>query len=571
MTAATDASIFGWISRPRSGPRSGRGVALLGGAALCAAIAASPLAAETLIAVAGHGAVAPLRTVATTPAEAAFRQGLIEAATDDPALLSFYRDRDFAALWTTGADAGRRQALFGALDRAGDHGLPAARYGAGTLGAAFAAARSERQRGQLEIAAAKAFLVYARDLSRGVIAPASTDEGIVRSLAPYDRIAVLAGLAAAEPAAYLRSLAPQAPQYGMMMKARMDLDRAIAAGGWGGAVPKGKLEPGAGGPAVIALRDRLVAMGYLRTSAMARYDGALQKAVQRFQIDHGLTPDGVAGDSTIGEINVAPEARRAAVVVAMERLRWMNGIDLGKRHIWVNIPDFSARIVDDGKTTFETATVVGMSQPDRRSPEFSDQMEFMVVNPTWNVPRSISVKEYLPMLQKNPNAVSHLRIVDRQGRPVNRAETDFNQFTTRTFPYSISQPPSDGNALGLVKFMFPNPWNIYLHDTPTKSLFGREVRAFSHGCVRLGKPFDFAYTLLARQVADPVAEFERHLRTGRETVVRLDVPVPVHLVYFTAWPDARGRIEYRRDIYGRDGRIFAAMQAAGLVLAAVRG
>lgn len=574
MTPATNASLPGRVSRPR------RGAALLG-AALCAVLAASPLAAETpaaapgaaetLIPVAGRAATPVLRAAAVAPAEAAYRQGLIEAAADDPDLLGFYRDRDFAALWTTGADAGRRQALFRAIDRAGDHGLPAARYGAGALRAAFAAARSERQRGQLEIAAAKSFLAYARDLSRGATAPASTDEGIVRSLAPYDGMAVLAGLAAAEPEAYLRGLAPRAPEYGMLMKARMDLGRAIDAGGWGGAVPTGKLEPGDTGPAVIALRDRLVAMGYLRASASASFDGALQKAVQRFQIDHGLTPDGVAGDSTIGEINVAPEARLGAVLVAMERLRWMNGIALGRRHIWVNIPDFSAKIIDDGKTTFETVTVVGMNQPDRRSPEFSDQMEFLVVNPTWNVPRSISVKEYLPMLQKNPNAVSHLRIVDSKGRLVNRAETDFTQFTTRTFPYSISQPPSDDNALGLVKFMFPNPWNIYLHDTPSKSLFGREVRAFSHGCVRLGKPFDFAYALLARQVADPVAEFERHLRTGRETVVPLVDPVPVHLVYFTAWPDARGRIEYRRDIYGRDARILAALEAAGLVLPGVRG
>ena len=293
--------------------------------------------------------------------------------------------------------------------------------------------------------------------------------------------------------------------------------------------------------------------------------------MQRFQIDHGLTPDGVAGEGTIAEINVAPDARLASVLVAMERLRWMNGLPLGRRHIWVNLPDFTAKIIDDGKVTFETVTVVGMNQADRRSPEFSDQMEFMVVNPTWNVPRSITVKEYLPMLQKNPRAVSHLKIVDRRGRVVNRDATDFTQFTAKNFPFSISQPPSDDNALGLVKFMFPNKWNIYLHDTPSKSLFGKEVRAYSHGCIRLGKPFDFAYALLARQTDDPEGLFEQHLKTRAENTIRLDQPVPVHLVYFTAWPDARGRIEYRRDVYGRDARIFEEMQAAGVVLDAVQG
>jgi murein L,D-transpeptidase YcbB/YkuD len=198
-------------------------------------------------------------------------------------------------------------------------------------------------------------------------------------------------------------------------------------------------------------------------------------------------------------------------------------------------------------------------------------MEFMVANPTWNVPRSITVKEYLPMLQRNPAAAGHLRIVDSSGRQIDRAAVDFTQFNARNFPFSMSQAPSDGNALGLVKFMFPNQWNIYLHDTPQKALFEKEVRAFSHGCIRLGRPFELAYALLSRQSDDPEGEFRRHLDTGRESVLTLQQPVPVHLVYFTAWPNARGHIEYRRDIYGRDAKIFAALEAAGVVLPGVQG
>ena len=293
--------------------------------------------------------------------------------------------------------------------------------------------------------------------------------------------------------------------------------------------------------------------------------------MQQFQIDNGVTPDGVAGKGTIALMNLGPEERLKSVLVALERLRWMNGVELGERHIWVNLPDFTAKIVDHGKVTFETVTVVGMDNPDRRSPEFSDQMEFMVINPTWNVPRSITVKEYLPMLQRNPNAAGHLKIVDRRGRVVDRSTADFSQYTARNFPFSMSQPPSNSNALGLVKFMFPNKWNIYLHDTPSKSLFSKEVRAYSHGCIRLGDPFDFAYALLAPQSNDPVGEFKAHLRTGSENTLMLKQPVPVHLVYFTAWPTAKGRIDYRRDVYGRDGRIFNALQAAGVELPEVRG
>jgi murein L,D-transpeptidase YcbB/YkuD len=288
-------------------------------------------------------------------------------------------------------------------------------------------------------------------------------------------------------------------------------------------------------------------------------------------VEHGLTPTGSADEATLAEINRGPEERLASVLVAMERLRWMNGLELGSRHVWVNLPDFTARLVDDGKVRFETVTVVGMNSPDRRSPEFSDEMEHMVINPTWHVPRSITVKEYLPMLQKNPNAVRHLRIVDRSGRPVDRGAVDFTRYTAATFPYSMSQPPSDDNALGLVKFMFPNQYNIYLHDTPSKSLFEKEVRAYSHGCIRVGDPFGFAYALLERQTTDPVGLFHTNLENKAEHLLPLDEHVPVHIVYFTAWPTAKGRIEYRRDVYGRDARIFEAMIAAGVALPAVQG
>jgi murein L,D-transpeptidase YcbB/YkuD len=198
-------------------------------------------------------------------------------------------------------------------------------------------------------------------------------------------------------------------------------------------------------------------------------------------------------------------------------------------------------------------------------------MEFMVINPSWNVPRSITTKEYLPLLKSNPNAAGHLKIIDRSGRVVSRASINFNNYTARNFPYSMRQPPSDGNALGKVKFMFPNSHNIYLHDTPQKQLFDNEVRAYSHGCIRLADPFDFAYALLEPQSEDPVDEFQDHLKTGVESVIKLRDPVPVHLVYFTAYPTAKGKMTYRRDVYGRDARIFEALSEAGVALDQVRG
>jgi murein L,D-transpeptidase YcbB/YkuD len=198
-------------------------------------------------------------------------------------------------------------------------------------------------------------------------------------------------------------------------------------------------------------------------------------------------------------------------------------------------------------------------------------MEFMVINPSWYVPRSIITKEFLPQLQNNPNAVNNLIMTDSSGRVVDRNAVDFSSFTEQTFPFSMREPPNQGNALGLVKFMFPNRHNIYLHDTPSKSLFGREVRAFSHGCIRLADPFDFAYALLSKQVSNPEEVFQAYLRTGREQRVDLAAPVPVHLVYRTAYTQAEGRTQYRRDLYGRDGRIWNALAREGVALRAIRG
>ncbi|HCE69897.1 MAG TPA: murein L,D-transpeptidase, partial [Ruegeria sp.] len=335
-------------------------------------------------------------------------------------------------------------------------------------------------------------------------------------------------------------------------------------------VAGGKLAPGDGGPRVVALRNRLIAMGFMDRSAVASYDGTLQKAVQAFQLAHGLEADGVAGDGTLDEINKSVADRLKSVIVALERERWLPR-DRGERHILVNQTDFTAKIVDHGRVTFETRSVIGKNVSDRRSPEFSDEMEHMVINPSWYVPRSIITKEYLPKLRANPNAVRHLEITDSRGRQVNRGAVDFSQFSSRSFPFAMRQPPGKSNALGLVKFMFPNKYNIYLHDTPQKDLFAREVRAYSHGCIRLAQPFEFAYALLALQEADPKSFFHNVLNTGRETKVDLERHVPVHIIYRTAVVDDRGQAGYRRDVYGRDAKIWEALSRAGVVLTAVQG
>ncbi len=501
----------------------------------------------------------------------AFAQALSAEVAEDAALAGYYRNRDYEDLWTGADDAPRRQALFAALDLAEVHGLPIARYDAAQLRAAFAAVQTEGDRGRLEALLGRAYLQFARDLSSGALDLADIDGGLKREPQRPDPDILLVKVSQPGFPEFLAQLPPKTPAYARLIKEKLILQAAIAAGDFGISIGATKLEPGDNGAAVIALRDRLQAFGYLGPTAAMDYDQNLSLAVQRFQADFGLGVDGVAGGSTIQALNEGPQERLQSVIVALERLRWMTGATLDGRYIWVNLPSFTAQIVDDGKVAFDTRVVIGKPGADTQSPEFSETMQFMVVNPSWSVPRSITTKEYLPMLRSNPNAVDHLQVIDRNGRVVPREAVNFASYTASTFPYALRQAPSDGNALGLVKFMFPNPHNIYLHDTPSKSLFANEVRAYSHGCIRVGSPFDLAYALLSQQTDDPQGLFKSYLETGRESRVDLEVPVPVHLVYFTAWPNAKGVVSYRSDVYGRDAKIFDALLEAGLAPLDVQG
>lgn len=499
----------------------------------------------------------------------AFTRSLAESASQDEALAQFYRENGYATVWTGAKDASRRQALLTALATASDQGLPVARYDARALVVAAQSAVTEGDRGRLEVAFAKAYLSYATDLASGALTPSKVTSGIVREITrPKPEDLLQAIVTSERPFTYLRGLAPKAPEYAMLVKAKLAIesepvrDTEISAS---------KLKPGDSGAGVIALRDRLLELGYLDRSTAAQYTPQIRQAVQRFQLDQRIVADGVASGSTITALNETARDRLKSITVALERMRWMGDVDLGARHIWVNQPTFVANIVDEGRVTFETRVVIGKNSKDQESPEFSDVMEYMVVNPSWGVPRSITVKEYLPLLQRNRNAVGHLQVVDGSGRVVPRGAVNFASYSASSFPFALRQPPSDGNALGLVKFMFPNTHNIYLHDTPAKSLFANEVRAYSHGCIRLNDPFDFAYALLAKQSADPKGEFQATLDSKRETSVSLKVPVPVHLVYYTAWPSKKGAMGYRPDIYGRDGALFDALTDAGVVLGGVQG
>ncbi|KHQ51031.1 L,D-transpeptidase family protein [Mameliella alba] len=502
----------------------------------------------------------------------AFKQAVAENVADDDSIAAFYRARDFAPIWTGAGegDRARRLALMEAFSLADDHGLPAGRYDPDRLLRRMSQATDGRSRGMLEIELTRTFIQFANDLQSGILEPGNVVDGIKREAPRRDPEMLLTRLTQEDPTAVFLSLVPNSPEYTRLMRAKLRLEHKIRNGGWGQTVPAGSLRPGNSGNAVVALRNRLTAMGYLSPSLSMTYDAEMEAAVREFQEDHAIEVDGIAGGSTMRAINVSPEERLQSIMVSMERERWLNLPEgRGKRHILVNLTDFHAQIIDDDKLTFETRSVIGAQGHDRRTPEFSDVMELLVINPYWFIPQSIIRGEYLPAIRANPYAAGHLEIVDYRGRQVSR-ETASAYANSGNFPFTMRQPPGPSNALGSVKFLFPNKYNIYLHDTPSQHLFRREVRTFSHGCIRLDDPHEFAYEILSRQVDDPVSYFKRIHASGENTRIPLETPIPVHLIYRTAFTKAKGQMNYRNDVYGRDAMLWRALTNEGVALRAGR-
>ena len=495
------------------------------------------------------------------------RAGLISALQHHPLILDFYTENDYELIWfgNNALASQRRAELVNSLQSASFHGLPGKKYQVNSLLSKLSTSDSLFEIGLLEGLFMIAFTEYASDLDTGVLIPSEVDTDIVRQINFKDTDFYIQGLLSRNPYDYFRSLGPQSSEYARLLVEYQKLSEIIRNGGWSNIATDRILRFGDSGDDVVAIRNRLFDQGYMPNSISTKFDKKLLKAVQKYQSDHGLIPDGIIGAGTILELNITAEQRLSSIIVALERERWL-GDTLGQRHIWVNLADFKAKIIEDHAVVFETRTVLGVNDESMRSPEFSDKMEYMVVNPTWHIPVSIAKNEYLPELKKDPEALPFLKLFDSSGSLVDRESIDFSILGKNYFPYEMKQLPSTTNALGLVKFMFPNPYNIYLHDTPAKDLFMKEVRDFSHGCIRLHEPFDFAYALLEKQTDEPQSEFQNALKSQEETIILLSKSVPVHITYRTAFTKAGGGIEFRRDIYGRDQKIYDALVELGLEL-----
>jgi murein L,D-transpeptidase YcbB/YkuD len=517
-----------------------------------------------LLAVLAISAPAVLRAEALPSPDALALQSRL---LPDDSVTAFYAARDYAPLFLDPDHPGFAHALLAAFARAGEHGLPAEKYQAELLARTLAEASTPALRAEAEMRIAAAWLDYARDLGSGLLEPSDVDPELAFRPRREDPVALLARVVAArgDAAALIGELQPGHPRYAMLLAEKSRLESVLGAEEMAPPMSDGPvLRPGDSGPRVTEMRARLGAIGFSRgLGTLPAYDEGLAALIRLFQEQNGLEPDGHVGPRTVAALNQSDRGRLEQVLVNLERERWMN-FPRGARHIQVNIAGFFAQVIDDGEVVFETRTVVGRADK-HRTPEFHDMMTHMVVNPSWNVPYSIVSKEYLPQLQSNNNATNQQGIqIFYKGRLIDPTRVDFSRFNASNFPVTMRQPPGPGNALGKVKFLFPNQFDIYLHDTPAKRLFERVSRAFSHGCIRLQRPVELAELLLARQSSDPAALFANTHATGRETTINLDTPVPVYLTYHTVWTGADGKPVYFDDVYGRDSRVFAALAAAGV-------
>jgi len=485
------------------------------------------------------------------------------------ALYAYYEASNFKPVFA-GYD-NRLNALITALEGAAAHGLPAQDQLIADLRTAMVRAGQPYADAALEKLAAQAYIEFATDLTSGVLNPNG-----ISDLINFDTVRPSVDVLMAKVAgsmgggALYDALEPQDPSYNALQEELARLETLVAEGGWGPKIPSGRtMRPGHSNGRVLAMRTRLNALGYVGIEGESDvYDAALVEAVKAFQADSDLTADGIVGPQTLTALNSDPSIQMQQVIVNLERRRWLN-YDLGARHIFVNQASFMGYVMDYGLPTLVTRVVVGKTSAKYQTPEFIDEMTHMIVNPSWNVPQSIASQEYLPQLLRDPSVLTRQNITMRvrgSGERVDARLIDMSQYTVNNFPFVLQQRPGSRNALGQVKFMFPNKYNIYLHDTPSKSLFNRDSRAYSHGCVRVQRPLDLAYALLAPQSDDPEGTYNAARNTGRETQINLETPVPIYLTYQSVYLDENGELAYRVDVYGRDQLVFDALAENGVTL-----
>jgi murein L,D-transpeptidase YcbB/YkuD len=415
-----------------------------------------------------------------------------------------------------------------------------------------------QEAGSLDVWLTYLYMKYTSDLADGLSDLAHADPRWQIRPEKFDPAGLLeSALRDNKVGASIAELMPDNSQYQALRKMLAEHRALAAKGGWPGVPAQAKLKPGQRGPVAAAIARRLAASGDF-TGAVSAGDAAytpdLQEAVKRFQRRHGLTDDGMVTPAVAAEMNVPVDVRIRQIEMNLERWRWLPR-DLGERHIIVNIPEYRLEVWDRGQVPVSMRVVVG--KQDTQTPIFSDEMTHVVFSPYWNVPPNIAQGETLPEIMKDPGflARANMEVLDKNGQPINPSTIDVADPAS----YRFRQRPGAQNSLGLVKFMFPNQFNVYLHDTPADSLFARASRSFSHGCVRLENPLALAEYVLRDQQGWTREKIEEAMHAEEERTVKLKKAIPVYLGYWTARVSSDGVMQFRKDVYGIDSRLTALL------------
>jgi murein L,D-transpeptidase YcbB/YkuD len=477
----------------------------------------------------------------------------------------FYSRREFRPAWTTAHTA---QQLLKALADSYDDGLNPADYHLPLLKElatqAAAPGATATLRAQYDILLTEALLRLGYHLAFGKVDPESFDAqwNYGRTLPHLDVTQEIENALASD-TVYDRITALK-PTHSMYVSLKQELARyrAMEKDGATSPLPTGAaLRPGSSDERIPALRARLVRSGDLVDAPVSDpllYDAPLIAAVRQYQQRTGLEADGVVGAGTIAELNAPVADRITQLRVNLDRGRVLLQ-ELPERFVVVNIAGYTVYFVKGQQVEWSARVQVGKTY--RRTPLFRSAISYLVLNPTWTVPPGIIAADILPAARKDPHAISRkgLRVLDREGHELDPASIDWSQFHSGYIPYTLRQDPGPSNALGRVKFMFPNPYQVYLHDTPSQSLFERADRTFSSGCVRVEHALELAQRLLDdpdHWSQDSIAQV---VASGKLQNVTLENRMPVLLAYWTAWVDPQGIVNFRRDVYGQDARWAAAL------------